>query len=141
MFTNPFGKFVVVGDRITCQVGEFTVEARVEFDEDQPAPDEHDDGFWPTRADYADESACQAEVERMRGIREAWAVGDWFFVGVVLQVTFRGVPLLGKYEVALWGIECNYPGTDNQYLLEVANERLPEALDAANAVLTRLRAA
>ena len=29
-----------------------------------------------------------------------------------------------------WGIEANYPDSDNAYLTDVANELLPEALDA-----------
>jgi hypothetical protein len=28
----------------------------------------------------------------------------------------------------LWGIEANYPDSDNSYLTEVANEMLPQAV-------------
>ncbi|WP_272991028.1 hypothetical protein [Hyphomonas adhaerens] len=43
-------------------------------------------------------------------------------------------------QASLWGVEANYPGSDNAYLTEVANDLLPEALDTARAVLARLRA-
>jgi hypothetical protein len=39
---------------------------------------------------------------------------------------------------SLWGIEANYPGADNSYLKEVANELLPEAVAVARETLARL---
>ena len=71
---------------------------------------------------------------------EAWRKGDWFYCGIVLSVTLEGVTL-DAHVASLWGVEANYPGSDNTYLTEVADELLPEALDTARAVLARLRAA
>ena len=45
----------------------------------------------------------------------------------------------GEYEIddhiaSLWGIELNYPGSDNSYLTEVAYELFDEALAQAKVV-------
>ena len=70
----------------------------------------------------------------------AWRKGDWFYCGIVLSVALEGVTLADN-AASLWGVEANYPGSDNANLTEVADELLPEALDTARAVLARLRAA
>ena len=49
--------------------------------------------------------------------------------------------IVDSTQASLWGVEANYPGSDNANLTEVADELLPEALDTARAVLARLRAA
>ncbi|KJS27194.1 MAG: hypothetical protein VR75_04115 [Hyphomonadaceae bacterium BRH_c29] len=46
--------------------------------------------------------------------------------------------IVDSTQASLWGIETNYPGTDNSYLTEVANELLPEAIAAGRETLTRL---
>ncbi|MEP0315151.1 MAG: hypothetical protein ABJL57_19530 [Hyphomonas sp.] len=43
-------------------------------------------------------------------------------------------------QASLWGVEANYPGSDNAYLTEVAGELLAEALDAGRTALARLMA-
>jgi len=48
--------------------------------------------------------------------------------------------IVDSTQASLWGVECNYPGTDNSYLTTVANELLPEALDAGRAAASRLAA-
>ena len=48
--------------------------------------------------------------------------------------------IVDSTQASLWGVECNYPGTDNGYLTTVANELLAEALDAAKAAASRLTA-
>jgi len=48
--------------------------------------------------------------------------------------------MLASHAASLWGIEANYPGTDNSYLIEVANELLPEAVAIARETLVRLAA-
>jgi hypothetical protein len=68
----------------------------------------------------------------------AWKAGDWFYCGIVLSVAFEDV-VLNASACSLWGIEANYPGSDNAYLTEVANELLPEALAAARETLSRLK--
>lgn len=50
----------------------------------------------------------------------------------------NGVQLVDDYEHALWGIDLNYPNSDNSYLLEVANDLASEALESAKAKLASL---
>jgi hypothetical protein len=76
--------------------------------------------------------AAERDFEAMR----AWCNDSWFWCGIVVTVKRAGVKL-GK--AALWGIDCNHPhGRDNAYLLEVANELLPEAIDDARNMLAKL---
>ena len=48
--------------------------------------------------------------------------------------------IVDSTQASLWGIEANYPGSDNAYLSEIAGELLPDALAAGRAALTRLMA-
>ena len=45
--------------------------------------------------------------------------------------------LTGDFDHALWGIEGNYPGADNSYFREVANENLHDALADAKAKIAK----
>ncbi|MEP4992246.1 MAG: hypothetical protein ABJV68_31810, partial [Paracoccaceae bacterium] len=72
-------------------------------------------------------------------VMEAWRKGEWFYCGIVLSVERDGIEL-DHHAASLWGVECNYPGTDNCYLTTVANELLSEALDAGRAAAARLAA-
>ena len=145
-FTERFAAFVCPGDTIACTVDEFTVMARIVPDDCPKAPDQRQDGFWPSL--YKDApgfigpgngfrkrfAKAQAEAE---AVMEAWRKGDWFYCGIVLSVALEGVTLADN-AASLWGVEANYPGSDNANLTEVADELLPEALDTARAVLARL---
>lgn len=147
-FTERFGSFVCAGDTITCEVDGFTVTARIVPDDCPEAPDQRQDGFWPSL--YKDApgfigpgngfrerfAKAQAEAE---AVMESWRKGDWFYCGIVLSVSLEGV-VLSEHAASLWGVEANYPGSDNACLTEVANDLLPEALEVARAVLARLRA-
>lgn len=64
--------------------------------------------------------AAREDFERFR----RWCNGDWSYVGVVVTVSARGVDL---GTASLWGIESDA----GDYLLEVANELLPEAMEEA----------
>ena len=128
------------------------------FPEQRPdAPDQRQDGFWPSLyindpgfigeadqksvqwTDFPPErngfrerfAKAQAEAE---AVMEAWRKGDWFYCGIVLSVALEGITLVDQ--TGIYGVEANYPGADNAYLTEVANDLLPEALG----VLARLRA-
>lgn len=72
---------------------------------------------------------------------KAWCDDEWHYVGVVLSV-WRADVCLAKHAASLWGIEANYPHTEaeraNEYLQEVANELLPEAMDEARKVFAKL---
>ena len=142
MFTQKFGRFACEGDSIQCEVDGFTCRATVYHDDSSDKPDEWDDGFWPSRdpnaAGYVlpkDFDAQQALAER---VMAAWKNDEWFYCGVAVTVSRADVQLTGRYTNALWGIECNYPDSDNDYLREVANELLGEALDAARAKVAEL---
>lgn len=135
MFTQHFPTFADEGDTITCEVDGFTATAKLY----------RDDGFWPsldpTSAGYIgdktqddlDEAQRQAEAAM-----EAWLRAEWFYVGVCVQISKAGVMLTGPYYHTVWGIECNNPNSDNSYLTIVANDLLPEALDAAREVVAKL---
>jgi hypothetical protein len=142
MFTTPFGLFVCVDDTITCDVDGFTATATVYRDESGDMPDKRDDGFWPSRdpkaAGYVLPENFEAEQAKAERVMEAWKNDEWFFCGVAVTVAKNDVPLTKRYDSALWGIDCNYPGSDNAYLLEVANELLSEALDVARETLRKL---
>ena len=111
-----FDRFACIGDSVALDVGPYTVRASLEWD-------------GTTRPEDSD---CYTPE-----VIEAWRRDEWCFVGVVLSVWADDI-LLDKHAASLWGIECNFPGTNNSYLSEVADDLLPEALDAANDVRARL---
>ncbi|HAY05799.1 MAG: hypothetical protein VR75_03710 [Hyphomonadaceae bacterium BRH_c29] len=147
-FTERFRPFVCPGDVISCEAGPFTVLAQVVADDCPDAPDQRQDGFWPSlyidapgfigpgnnfRQRFAE---AQAKAE---AVMDGWRKGDWFYCGIVLSVSLEGVDL-ARTGAALFGIEANYPGTDNSYLTDVANELLPESMAVARETLVRLAA-
>lgn len=142
MFTKGFDKFVCEGDSITCTVDGFDVKATVYRDDCSDKPDQRDDGFWPSRdkheAGYVPPAEFDAAMAKAERAMAAWKNDEWFYCGVAVVVSKADVDLTLKYNHALWGIECNYPDSDNAYLMEVANELLPVALDSARANLATL---
>lgn len=76
-------------------------------------------------------------AEHDMAVLRAWCRDEWWYVGVVLSVERKGV-VLDKHAASLWGIECNYPDSDNAYLNTVANELLPEALAEARKIMADL---
>ena len=144
-FTQKFSDYVCIGDTITCTVYGYTVTARISHDENTDAPDARQDGFWPSL--YPNDAgfigagngwrdrfdAAQAKAE---AVMAAWKNDEWFYCGVILSVVIEGITL-DRFAASLWGIEANYPDSDNAYLTEVANELLSEAIDAANAERAR----
>lgn len=148
MFTEHFAPFVCPGDVITCQSEGFSVSARIIPDDCPDPPDQRQDGFWPSL--YKDApgfigpgnhfrqrfAKAQAEAE---AVMDGWRKGDWFYAGVVLSVSLEGVEL-APHAASLWGLEANYPGSENEALTETAIALLPDALAEARAVLARLAA-
>lgn len=145
-FTEKFKDFVCEGDEVSCELDGYTIAARIERDGNADAPDEMSDGFWPSLVKDApgfigpgknfrqrfDEAQARAEQ-----VMEAWRNDEWFYCGIVLSVSLNET-VLRTHAASLWGIEANYPGGDNSYLTEIANELLPEALAAANAAWAEL---
>ena len=119
--------------------------------------DQRQDGFWPSLdpqdAGYIGAGNTDADLEtakaRAKAVMDAWEADEWFYCGIVVCVARAGVTLDGEAEkvrgtfsvpnaASLWGIEANYPGSDNAYLTEVARELVPDALDAARLALASL---
>lgn len=126
------------GCTIFADVEGFRVAVTIFADDCGDKPDERSDGFWPSRdpeaAGYVLPKNYKAEMAKAERVMQAWKDGDWFYCGAALTVALpSGVQLTGTYDNALWGVECNYPDSDNSYLGEVAEELLGEALDAARA--------
>ncbi|MBR9806479.1 MAG: hypothetical protein GYB49_04550 [Alphaproteobacteria bacterium] len=147
-FRERFDRYVCEGDSIACEIGGFRVTARIVRDDCMDAPDQRQDGFWPSL--YINDpgfigpgnnfrerlAKAQAEAE---AVMDAWRRDEWFYCGIVLAIECEGVEL-DSTQASLWGIEANYPGSDNAYLSEVAGELLPDALAAGRTALTRLMA-
>jgi hypothetical protein len=148
-FTERFSDFVCEGDCITCDAQGLVIIARIVRDDCGDAPDERQDGFWPSL--YKDapgfigagpnhRKRFAKAQEQAEAIMQAWRKDEWFYCGIVLSVSLEGVTL-DAHAASLWGIEANYPDGSNAYLTEVAQELLPEALDAGFAAARRLCAA
>ena len=147
-FTQRFQTFVCEGDSITCEVAGFEIIARIVRDDCPDAPDERQDGFWPSL--YKDapgfigpgpnhrQRFAEAQA-RAEAVMAAWRRDEWFFCGIVLSVALEDVTLDAQ-AASLSGVvtQPHYPGSDNAYLTEVAQELLPEALDAGRAAASRL---
>ena len=113
-----FDKFVCVGDTRSVDYGPFTIRATLVADTDS-RPDDFD---------CYDADAIAA-----------WRNDDWGYVGVVLSVWLDDA-CLDDACAGLWGVEVNCPDSDNTYLATCANEMLPEAIAAADAWRTRVKA-
>ena len=147
-FRERFDRYVCEGDSIAVEIDGFRVTARIVRDDCMDAPDQRQDGFWPSL--YINDpgfigpgnnfrerlAKAQAEAE---AVMDAWRRDEWFYCGIVLAIECEGVEL-DSTQASLWGIEANYPGSDNAYLSEVAGELLPDALAAGRTALTRLMA-
>lgn len=144
-----FAPFVRIGDYVQLEIGSYSVMARIEQDDCPDAPDQRQEGFWPsldrknagfigedrTISDYA---AAQSRAE---AVIQGWRDGDWFYCGIVLSVACNDV-ILAPYAASLWGIEANHPlGDGNVYLCDAANTLLDEAMRKARLTHTELCAA
>tara|TARA_R110000737_G_scaffold146415_1_gene176431 strand:+ start:913 stop:1389 length:477 start_codon:yes stop_codon:yes gene_type:complete len=148
-FTERFDAFVCEGDCIACEQDGFRIVARIVRDDSPDGPVQRQDGFWPSL--YKDApgfigpgnnfrerfAKAQAEAE---AIMEAWHKDDWFYCGIVLSVSLDGV-ILDEHVISLWGVEANYPGSDNAHLTDVADDLLPDAIVIGRRAAQRLCAA
>ncbi|MEM0984835.1 MAG: hypothetical protein AAGJ32_01185 [Pseudomonadota bacterium] len=145
-FTERFQSFVCEGDSITCEAQGFEITARIVRDDCPDAPDQRQDGFWPSL--YKDAPGFIGPGNNFRerfaeaqalaeAVMQAWRDDEWFYCGIVLSVSREGI-VLDSYAASLWGIQANYPDSDNSYLNTIASELLPEALGAGHAAIQRL---
>lgn len=147
-FSSRFRDYVCCGDTIESAIGDTSLRivAEIVFDDDaqQTRPDQHCDGFLPSLdpndPGFIGEGKTHADLQTARAVAvnvmRAWEAGEWWYVGVCLSVWIGDI-CLDRHAASLWGIECNYPSsphnpTPNDYLTEVANDLLPEALSEAS---------
>lgn len=101
-FTEHFDAYACEGDAISCEAKGFIVMARIVADDCLDAPDQRQDGFWPSlykdapgfigpgnsfRQRFAE---AQAKAE---AVMEAWRKSEWFYCGIVLSVERDGIEL------------------------------------------------
>lgn len=132
---KAFDKYTCDGDTRECEIGKFTLSARIARDHDANKPDEMSDVFWPERTDYATAGEFEAAADQAQRVMDAWLADEWWYVGVVVTAHVDDIEIAHE---SLWGIECNYPGSDNSYLTDVANDLATEAVMAARAKLAKL---
>ena len=130
---------------MSLEIDGFVATASIYRDDAADRPDERDEGFWPSldpkSAGYIGPKSprtLRRHYAKAQAVMRAWENDEWFYCGVAVRVSRHGVQLLGEFEYALWGVECNYPGSDNAYLSEVADDLLQEALVGAREKLALL---
>jgi hypothetical protein len=121
-FSTPFPELVYDGCKIICTVDGFTYQARLAHDVCCFLDD--DDSHNPDQS----VTGCDDEQQkRLLAARDAFTRGEWFYCGIIVSARHNATGGLWDHLASLWGIEANYPGTDNSYLTEVANELLATA--------------
>lgn len=135
MFTEKFDRYVCIGDTITCNVEGFTLVARIEHD-----PDYHIDNDDCHNIDQEVTGCNAAQQKKLLEARAAYFNDEWCYCGVEISVSRNGIELV-EHAASLCGIECNYPGSDNAHLSDVANELVDDAMVEARAALDTIRAA
>ena len=134
-FETAFDSYACPCDTITGALAGYDLTARIERDDVAHVDD--DDTHNPNQS----VTGCTDDQQKkLLAARRAWFDGQWFYCGIVLSVSRNGV-LIDNQAASLWGIECNYPGSDNTYLLDAANELVAEAVARANTELARMVAA
>jgi hypothetical protein len=122
-FQTSFDSYACFGDTITAEIDGFTVTARISHDEVSHIDDDD--------CHSLDQSATGADDEMQEQIiaaRKAWFDGQWCYCGLILSVFKNGIEL-NNCATSLWGIELNYPHSDenkNENLTEIANDLLAE---------------
>jgi hypothetical protein len=120
--TKKPGERVLVEDRGSCRFYDWQEAIKIAKRDGWDA-EPYNTG---TKGEQA-ERAVQREFE----VLQAWCKDEWWYVSVTLSVSYGDIDL-EDYAASLCGVEANYPGSEgNKYLLEVANELLPEALEVA----------
>jgi len=145
-FTEEFQPYVCLGDNISVDIGDYTVTARIAHDDTIDKPDERDCGFWPSLDPNAAgfigtgngwRKRFEEQQTKAESVMTAWKNDEWFYCGIILSVSIDETTIT-DHAASLWGIEANYPDSENAYFTQVANELLGEALDAAKIERERL---
>jgi hypothetical protein len=123
-----FDAYVCINDNIIFDYEGFTFTAHIEYDEFTKPTDF--DCYALDDPDYGEEN---------REIVDSWEHNEWDYCGIILSATYNDIDIT-DHAASLWGLEDNFPGSDNSYLNEVVKELLPEALENAKAELENMRA-
>mgnify|MGYP001559832617 CR=1 FL=1 len=117
-------------------------------DDCSDAPDERDDGYWPSRdpddcgyvGEITDEE-FQAMHDKAQARYDAWKRGDWCFVGIAAKATIHvpiGCGSFTSYTLqspGIWGIEGDDAfDTSEGYRNEVYEEQKAELLHHLKAI-------
>lgn len=146
MFDTPFpgGQNVRAGASIHCEVNGITYTATIRRDEVSGAPEDNYEGFWPSLDRSAPgwigdtpAKSFEQQHDECREVMARYRAGKMVYCGVVITARKGGVALLEEFAHALWGVDINWPSSDNAYLVQVANELLDSAKIAAEESLTR----
>ena len=140
-FKKGFDEYVCEGDTITTEHEGITYTASLVRDEGYGIDD--DDIH---NVDQSVTGCNDEQQEKLLFARAKWFAGEWWYCGLSIVASVNGHYLgAGKGFIipatSLWALEANYPGSDNSYLLEVANEILPEAIEQARKDVAELLAA
>jgi len=137
-FEQGFGEYVCEGDTIQGKLNGYDLTARIVCDSCASIDDDdvHNVDRFVT--------GCNEEQQRkLLEARKKYAAGEWFYCGIIISARFYcGIIISASYNnvpiedhaASLWSIECNYPESDNSYLLDVANELAHDAIIVAKAI-------
>lgn len=134
-FKDKFKDYVCEGDTISVKIGGVVYTARIENDDCYSIDDDdcHNEDQSVTGCD-------DEQFAKLLEARKAYFRGEWFYCGIIISATLEGSPIF-EYDLdSLWGIEVNYPGSNNDYLTEVANDMLPLAIKICETELAKVRA-
>ena len=117
MFTEKFDSFVCMGEHVGSALGDSINTSHNGIDYTASIIyDSHS---------HIDDWECYSQEWI-----DSWKRNEWHFCGVVISASKNGV-FINDHLASLWGVECNLPLGGNSYLLDVANELLPEAIEIA----------
>ncbi len=119
-FEQSFKKFVCAGDTLSFKSNGVLYRAEIVFDDFHNIDDDDSHNVDQTV------TGCDDDQQKLLlDARKAWFNDEWFYCGVRVSAISDGYTLQSD---SLWGIEANYPGGDNSYLTEVANDLLGEVM-------------
>lgn len=132
-FTKSFDQIVCVGDKIDCTINGFSFQARIAHDLDYCIDDDD------AHSTDQNVTGCDAEQqEKLSAARDSWNRNEWFYCGIIISARHIATGAFWDHVDSLWGIEANYPGSDNTYLNEAASEILTNAIAEVRSKLREL---
>ncbi len=156
-FKERFGHWVTPNDSICVMVDKLKLVARIEQDDDNTPPDERQDGFWPSKNKNDVGFVGKDNLPQFYNydlhahkVMDAFKADKWFYGVMVVDVYIRGSNdiLLKESAAVLGGLEVNYPKISwkksvepNDYLNDIANDLLDDAIRAGYEELKKLELA